>query len=80
MVENPKAKIEEYLAHRGLRDAQVMAALEAGLTRTMDIVRRIYTDIPEYLHGAAGVSVEAHLRRFVKVGRVTRDGENWVPC
>lgn len=78
VVENPKAKIEEYRAHRGLRDAQVMAALEAGLTRTMDIVRRIYTDIPEYLHGAAGVSVEAHLRRFVKVGRVTRNGEDWV--
>lgn len=78
VVEDPKAKIEEYLAHRALRDAQVMAALEAGLTRTMDIVRRIYTDIPEFLHGAAGVSVEAHLRRFVKLGRATRDGEHWV--
>lgn len=77
VVENPRAKIEEYLAHRGLRDAQVMAALEAGLTRTIDIVRRIYTDIPEFLHGAAGVSVEAHLRRFAKLGKVTKDGQDW---
>lgn len=78
VVENPKAKIEEYMAHRALRDAQVMAALEAGLTRTMDMVRRIYTDIPESLHGAAGVSVEAHLRRFAKDGRVTRAGDRWI--
>jgi ribonuclease/clavin/mitogillin len=78
VVENPRAKIEEYLAHRALRHAQVMEALEAGLTRTSDIVGRLYTDIPVYLHGAAGVSVEAHLRLFVKTGRVRRDGEDWI--
>ncbi len=77
VVEEPQRKIAEYLAHRALRDEQVLDALAAGLSRVEDMVRRIYTDVPEYLHRAAGVSVEAHLRRFVKVGRVVRDGEDW---
>ena len=78
VIEKPKARIQEYLSHRALRDAQVMEGLQAGLTRTRDLVLRIYTDVPEYLHEAAGVSVEAHLRRFEKLGRVERDGADWV--
>lgn len=78
VVEDPHAKIAEYLAHRALRDAQVLGGLEAGLRRTEDLVRRIYTDIPEFLHRAAGVSVEAHLRRFEKQGRVRREGSDWI--
>lgn len=78
VIEEPHAKIGEYLAHRALRDEQILEGLEAGLTRTEDLVRRIYTDIPEYLHRAAGVSVESHLRRFVKLGRVRRDDEAWI--
>ena len=77
VIEEPHDKIGQYLAHRALRDEQILAGLGAGLSRTEDLVRRIYTDIPEFLHRAAGVSVESHLRRFVKLGRVTRNGEDW---
>lgn len=76
-IENPHAKIAEYLAHRALRDEQILAGLASGVTRIEDLVRRIYTDVPEFLHVAAGVSVESHLRRFAKLGRVRRDGEDW---
>lgn len=78
VVEDPAAKIDEYLAHRALRDAQVLEALGSGLSRTRDIVARIYVDIPTYLHGAAAVSVEAHLRRFARLGRARREGEDWI--
>lgn len=78
VVEHPSAKIDEYLAHRALRDAQIMEGLEAGLRRTEDLVKRIYVDVPEFLHRAAGVSVEAHLRAFVKRGRVHLTGEDWI--
>jgi len=77
-IEEPKRKIEEYLAHRALRDEQILAGLRDGVRRTEDLVRRIYTDVPEFLHRAAGVSVESHLRRFAKQGRVAREGEDWV--
>jgi len=77
VIEEPHRKIGEYLAHRALRDEQILAGLASGLTRSEDLVRRIYTDVPEFLHRAAGVSVESHLRRFAKLGRVRRDGEDW---
>jgi endoribonuclease LACTB2 len=76
-IEDPHAKISEYLAHRALRDEQILAALGAGLHRTEDMVKRIYVDVPEFLHRAAGVSVESHLRRFAQLGRVVRNGEDW---
>jgi hypothetical protein len=44
------------------------------------LVRRIYIDIPEYLYPAAGISVEAHLRKLEKEGAVLRDGERWIPA
>ncbi|HYC01230.1 MAG TPA: MBL fold metallo-hydrolase [Candidatus Limnocylindrales bacterium] len=76
-IEEPHEKIHEYLRHRALRDEQILDGLRAGVERTADLVRRIYVDVPEFLHRAAGVSVEAHLRRFEKLGRVRRDGEQW---
>jgi len=78
VIEDPHKKIAEYLAHRALRDEQILDGLATGLSRTEDLVRRIYTDVPEFLHRAAGVSVESHLRRFTKLGRVRRDGEDWL--
>jgi ribonuclease/clavin/mitogillin len=77
-IEDPHRKIAEYIAHRALRDEQILVALAAGLTRIEDMVKRIYVDVPEFLHRAAGVSVESHLRRFVKMGKVKRAGEEWV--
>jgi glyoxylase-like metal-dependent hydrolase (beta-lactamase superfamily II) len=77
-IEDPHKKISDYLAHRALRDEQILEAMNAGLRRTEDMVKRIYTDVPEFLHRAAGVSVESHLRRFAKLGRARRDGEDWL--
>lgn len=77
-IERPQQKIREYLAHRALRDEQILDGLRAGVTSTAELVRRIYTDVPEFLHRAAGASVEAHLRRFVKLGRVRLEETEWV--
>jgi endoribonuclease LACTB2 len=74
---NPREKIESYLAHRALRDEQILEGLKAGIETVPDLVKRIYTDVPEYLHGAAGMSVDAHLRNLLKEGMVQRRGERW---
>lgn len=76
-IDDANRKIDEYLAHRALRDEQILAGLRDGVSRTEDLVRRIYTDVPEFLHRAAGVSVESHLRRFVAQGVVEREGDAW---
>ncbi len=78
VIRNPKEKVESYLAHRALRDEQILDGLRAGVHTVRELVRRIYTDVPEFLHAAAGVSVQAHLRRLEKDGMVYRDGPDWI--
>lgn len=75
MLVHPAAKLAEYLAHREQRERQVLDALRAGDDTPMAIVRRVYADVDEALHGAAARSVHAHLEKLVRDGAVTRDGE-----
>lgn len=76
-IRNAHEKVSEYLAHRRLRDEQILAGLAAGESTIEGLVKRIYTDVPEFLHGAAAMSVGAHLRKLQAQGRVTHDGEAW---
>jgi len=77
-IREPHAKVRDYLAHRALRDEQILEGLGAGVETVPELVKRIYTDVPEFLHDAAAVSVEAHLRKLEGEGVVARDGERWV--
>ena len=47
---------------------------------TAAIVEEIYTDVPPFLHAAAGVSVEAHLRKLEREGRVECAADAWRAC
>jgi hypothetical protein len=38
----------------------------------IEIVRRVYTDVPAVLHAAAAQSVTAHLRKLEAEGRAER--------
>ncbi|MGE3620248.1 MAG: MBL fold metallo-hydrolase [Acidimicrobiia bacterium] len=69
LIEDPKAKIEEYLAHRREREAQVLGALRrTGPTTIAALVADIYADVPDALHEMAGRSVWAHLRKLADEG------------
>ena len=76
-IRNPREKIESYLAHRALRDEQILAGLRDGVHSVTALVKRIYTDVPEFLHGAAGMSVTAHLRKLERDGSVRHQGDEW---
>jgi glyoxylase-like metal-dependent hydrolase (beta-lactamase superfamily II) len=76
-IHQPHAKIREYLAHRQLRETQIEEALAQGERTVAEIVSALYTDVPAYLHPAAAMSVEAHLRKLSKEGRVSAAGEHW---
>jgi glyoxylase-like metal-dependent hydrolase (beta-lactamase superfamily II) len=78
MIREPRKKIEDYLAHRALRDRQILEGLRAGSRTIAELVQGIYTDVPKFLHGAAGMSVHAHLRKLEREGLVRRDEEEWV--
>lgn len=74
VVRDARAKLREYLAHRELRERQILAALEEGPQGTEALVRRIYGEYPTELHAAAGRTVLAHLLKLANDGRVAREG------
>ncbi|MET0740796.1 MAG: MBL fold metallo-hydrolase [Candidatus Nanopelagicales bacterium] len=55
------AVVEQYLAHRAERLAQVEAAVAAGDRTAAEVVRRVYADVDPVLWPAAEMSVRAQL-------------------
>jgi glyoxylase-like metal-dependent hydrolase (beta-lactamase superfamily II) len=72
LIEDGPAKLREYLAHRGERERQILAALARGPAPIATVVARVYTDVPVALHAAAAHSVAAHLRKLEREGRARR--------
>jgi glyoxylase-like metal-dependent hydrolase (beta-lactamase superfamily II) len=77
VVEDGRAKLDEYIAHRREREQQVVDALETGMEQIPAMVKRIYAEVPEVLHPMAERSVLAHLEMLETEGRVIRDGDRW---
>jgi glyoxylase-like metal-dependent hydrolase (beta-lactamase superfamily II) len=57
----PVDVLDFYLTHRAERLAQVRAAVEAGAVTPVDVVERVYRDVPRTLWPAAELSVRAQL-------------------
>jgi len=64
IIDRPVDLIREYLEHRRLREQQVIACLDDGLTDPDQIVARIYPDLAPPLRPAARATVEAHLQKL----------------
>jgi glyoxylase-like metal-dependent hydrolase (beta-lactamase superfamily II) len=75
-------RVEGYLAHRQEREAQVLAALEAGDRTPAEVVARVYAAVDPALHPAAELSVRAHLAKLAAEGRVAADpgGQRFQPA
>jgi glyoxylase-like metal-dependent hydrolase (beta-lactamase superfamily II) len=74
LIEEPRAKLDEYIAHRKLREEQILQALE-GLPRGVtisEVVRQVYTDVDPRMHAVAAWSVEAHLIKLEREGEVEK--------
>ena len=76
-VTRPRARVRALIAHRRMREQQVMARLAAGDATIPAMVAAMYRDIDPRLHPAAGLSVLAHLLDLERRGVVEREGENW---
>lgn len=74
----PVAKPAKFLralkTHRKLREAAILDRIRKGDRTIPDMVREIYRDTDPRLHGAAGLSVLAHLEDLVARGLVATDG------
>jgi glyoxylase-like metal-dependent hydrolase (beta-lactamase superfamily II) len=77
VILNARQKIREYIAHRELRERQILSVLRDGALEVMAIVKRIYIDVPEFLHPAAAQSVRSHLRKLLNEGHVEKHEQVW---
>ncbi len=77
VIRKPREKIIEYIAHRELRENQVLAALRDGPLEVSGIVKKIYTDVPEFLHPAAANSIRAHLKKLLAENAVVQYEGLW---
>ena len=70
---NPRAKINEYIAHRLEREINILAAVRDGAGTPAEIVSRVYTDVHLKAHALAERAVLAHLEKLESDGLVARD-------
>ena len=73
VIDDAPTKLSEYLEHRLMRERQIVDELTAGTRSVEEIVRSIYREYPEHLYAAAGQSVQAHLDKLAREGRVERE-------
>ncbi|MEK9725005.1 MAG: MBL fold metallo-hydrolase, partial [Rhodospirillaceae bacterium] len=73
-ITDPKRHVTALKAHREARETAIGAALETGLSGIPEIVRHLYTDIPEKLLPAAERTTHSHLVHMIETGRAVSDG------
>ena len=78
LIGKPEAKIKEYIAHRMLREKQVLDALGKGRNTIGDITEMIYVDVSAALKRVAEFSVQAHLEKLIKEGRVKKESGRYM--
>ena len=70
VIEDPPAKIAEYVAHRTEREDRLVAALDRGERSRQTLLREVWDDVPEPLLPAAAYAMQAHLEKLGAEGRL----------
>lgn len=72
-VTAPRSFMRGLKTHRKMRERAILERVRAGDRTIADMVKAIYRDTDPRLHGAAGLSVLAHLEDLVARGMVSTD-------
>jgi glyoxylase-like metal-dependent hydrolase (beta-lactamase superfamily II) len=82
VVWDPRAKLDEYIAHRLDRERRVLEALDAGARTGDELLDRAWSDVDfeaaPYLRFAAAATLEAHLEKLEEEGRLPAGVERQV--
>ncbi|TAY50907.1 MBL fold metallo-hydrolase [Rhizobium leguminosarum] len=73
-VTQPAGFLRALKAHRLKREQAVLARVRAGDTQIAEMVKVIYRDTDPKLHGAAALSVLAHIENLMERGEIAADG------
>jgi glyoxylase-like metal-dependent hydrolase (beta-lactamase superfamily II) len=69
-VEDPAAKLAEYVEHREMRERRLLAALDRGERSRAALVAEAWDDIPIELLPMAAMAMEAHLEKLEEEDRL----------
>ncbi|HLG17169.1 MAG TPA: MBL fold metallo-hydrolase [Blastocatellia bacterium] len=75
-IGSARHKIEEYVAHRTMRESKILGAVRAGAETPSAIVEAAYTDVSPSLYWLAERSTLAHLEKLEAEGRVIKRGDS----
>ena len=76
-VEKPHSHVRALIAHRRMREKQILAKLGEGEGQIERMVETMYRDVDPRLHPAAGRSVLAHLVDLERRGLTRSEGGTW---
>ncbi len=76
-VERPHAHVRGLIAHRRMREKQILQQLELGQRLLREIVTAMYRELDPRMHPAAQRSVLAHLIDLQARGKVRSEDEAW---
>ena len=81
VIRQPQAVLNFYIEHRLMREKKVLEALEARgkPSRPRHLVAQAYDDTPKHLWPLALQSIEAHLIKLEREGRISKEGDCWAP-
>jgi glyoxylase-like metal-dependent hydrolase (beta-lactamase superfamily II) len=74
VIEDATATLDEYVAHRKMRERQILKLLKAKPATIPKIVTTLYADTPEGLIEMARRQVQAHLIKLKTEGKVSGSG------
>jgi glyoxylase-like metal-dependent hydrolase (beta-lactamase superfamily II) len=70
VVWDPRAKLTEYIEHRAERERRLVAALDRGVRDREALLDEVWDDAPAVLRPAAALTLEAHLDKLEREGRL----------
>jgi glyoxylase-like metal-dependent hydrolase (beta-lactamase superfamily II) len=76
-IDDPHTLLLEYIAHRRMREQQVVSALRAGRSSVQDIADSIYDGLDPALMPAARENVRAHLEKLKAQGLAIDEAGRW---
>lgn len=78
LIQQPVQAIDALIAHRLARESKTLSRLQAaGPVTLRALVPLVYDDVAPALHEWARFSLEAHLIKLERDGRVIRSGGHW---
>ncbi|GIL02076.1 MAG: hydrolase [Alphaproteobacteria bacterium] len=73
-LDNARDFVRALRTHRRMREAAILGRIRAGDRTIARVVASIYRDTDPRLHGAAALSVLAHVEELLAAGRIASDG------